>query len=152
MVRDVDTTRTRVIVRTAVALGVLVAVNSAVGHEQKGSLGRDAGATDQYQVICTVGESSGEPHHLAMSVLDRTAGPAMISVQVSKGFAATNTTDTVGGDAKYSAESVTIGGGGVYSVLVDKNGKGAQNYVLSFHCQDIDNIHAGTAIQTLQNQ
>ncbi|MFO1419107.1 MAG: hypothetical protein U1E83_10615 [Methylotetracoccus sp.] len=152
MIRELDTTRTSVIVKAAMALGVLATANPAVGHEQKGSLGRDPGATDQYQVICTVGEGSGDPHHLTMSVLDRTAGPAMVSVQVSKGFAATNTTDFIGGDTKFSTESVTVGGGGVYGVLVDKNGKGAQNYALSLHCQDIDNIHAGTAVQTLQNQ
>jgi hypothetical protein len=134
---------------------VLFAARPSLAHTQNGSLGAAAGATDLYHVTCA-DDGSGPPGSLRMQVLD--ASPVAVpsvSVQVNRGSELANTTDPVDGDTASSPVVWVNGGAGLYEVLVDKSGPGAENYTLTFHCvtgQDGTGLHTGTSISTRQNQ
>jgi hypothetical protein len=55
-------------------------------------------------------------------------------VQILRGTAATNATDTTDGDAGFSPLAFVNGGAGVYLVFVDKTGAGAESYTLRYQC------------------
>lgn len=125
---------------------------SVWAHDQNGSLGKSAGATDLYQVSCST-DSGGDSDHLNVQVLDSApAASPMVSVQVQKGAAAANSTDPKDGDTAYSPEVSVTGGNGAYTVMVNKTASGAENYALEYHCQAKNGNHTGTAIVPLQNQ
>lgn len=125
---------------------------SAWAHDQSGSLGKSAGATDLYQVTCST-DSGGDSDHLNIQVLDSApAASPMVSVQVQKGASAANSTDAKDGDTAYSPLVSAKGGNGAYNVLVNKTASGAENYKLEYHCQAKDGEHTGTSIFVLQNQ
>jgi hypothetical protein len=140
------------LVLLALALG---GASVAAAHTQNGSLGADASATDFYQVNCS-DDGSGTPGSLVLEVLDAAPVAApLVSVQIRKGSLLTNTTDAVDGDSSWSPLVFLNGGGGVYDVLVDKSGAGAESYSLDYHCVTGANgggVHTGTSIQVRQNQ
>jgi hypothetical protein len=127
----------------------------ALAHTQNGSLGAGAGATDLYHVTCS-DDGSGPPGSLRMQVLDASPAAApYVSVQVNRGAQLASTTDPVDADTSSSSIVWVNGGAGVYEVLVDKSGPGAENYTLTFHCvtgPDGEGLHTGTSISTRQNQ
>jgi hypothetical protein len=123
----------------------------ALAHTQTGALGRSANATDLYLVECST-DVGGTTARLRARVLSRKSGLPLVSVQTHKGSVATNRTDAVGGNPKFSTAGNNFGGDGQYLVLVDKAGKGAVTYTIDFHCQAGDGSHTGTDITTLQNQ
>ena len=133
----------------------LLGARSASAHGQNGSLGGAAAATDYYQVTCS-DDGGGPPASLAMQVLD--AAPVatpLVSVQVKRGSLLTNTTDPVDGDGSRSPLVAVNGGAGVYEVVVDKTGSGAEAYALEFHCvtgPDGTGFHTGTTITIRQSQ
>jgi len=112
----------------------LAVAGGARANTQPGSLGADASAAAYYQVTCS-DDGRGAPASLTVAVQDTTpAGAPLVSVQVQKGSAARNATDTSDGDATFSPAAFVNGGAGVYHVFVDKTAAGAESFVLSFQC------------------
>ena len=136
----------------ALALG---GASVASAHTQAGSLGAAASATDSYQVTCS-DDGSGAPASLIVQILDASPAAApLVMVQAQKGTELVNSTDPGDADADPSPEAFVNGGAGVYNVLVDKTGAGAESYTLTYHCYTGPNgtgIHTGTTLTTLQNQ
>jgi hypothetical protein len=143
----------------AAALCALVAgaAGSAAAHTQTGSLGAEAAATDYYEVTCS-DDGSGPPASLILQVTDTgAAGDPLVSVQGHKGSLLTSSTDPTDDEATPAASPLVFvnGGAGVYEVLVDKSGAGAETYTLTYHCHTGANgggVHTGTSIVTRQNQ
>jgi hypothetical protein len=140
----------------------LVVLLLALGHApsagadtQTGTLGSTASATDFYQVTCT-DDGGGPPGQMVMQVRDEApASAAIVSVQVHKAGLLVNSTDPAEGDTAFSPLVMVNGGAGVYEVLVDKSGAGAEGYTLNFHCLVGTNgagMHTGTTITAVQNQ
>jgi hypothetical protein len=148
--------------RAGLFAGLLLA--AAVGpfdaraHEQNGSLGSAASATDFYQVTCSQDEGGPPPTLLLLQVLDSSSapspeGPALVAVQGQKGTLAANSTDLGGGDATASPAITLAGGAGVYDVLVYKTEAGSDGYTLTYHCFSQGQAeHTPTTITTRQNQ
>jgi hypothetical protein len=141
---------------TAVCALLACLAGSATAHEQTGSLGADAAATDYYEVTCS-DDGSGPPASLIVQVTDTGAnGDPLVSVQAHKGSQFANTTDPADDDDTTPSPLVFVNGtAGVYEVLVDKSDAGAETYRLSFHCQTGANgggVHTGTSIAIRQNQ
>ena len=110
-----------------------------------GSLEVDAEATDFFEVTCS-DAGNGAPASLVVSIEDTAplAAPLM-SEQIVKGNAATNTTDPVDGDAVESSDVFVDGGAGTYDVFVDKTESGVESYVLRFACMT---GAGGTGVET----
>jgi hypothetical protein len=149
------------------AAGALLALLAAAGwpadadaHDQGGSLGIAASATDFYQVTCSQDPEPGSPVPalLFLQVLDTSSAPnpeapALVAVQGQKGSLAANSTDPVGGDASASPGIMLSGGAGVYDVLVYKTEAGSDAYTLTYHCLTADLAdHTPTSISPKQNQ
>lgn len=128
----------------------------ASAHEQSGSLGTGAGATDLYQVSCyNDGSGTGATSHLATSVVaGYLAAGIKVSVRTQKGSKATNTTDPINGDSVSSPFVYNAGGDGVYYMTVGKSAATIvpRSYNISFHCQNSSGGHTGTSWVMLQNQ
>jgi hypothetical protein len=127
------------------------AASVSADNLNNGTLGAAASSTDFYQVTCDTGTGQ-----LVMSIRDETpANAAFVSVQVHKGQLLSNVTDALEGDMLFSPIIQVNGGSGVYEVLVDKSGAGAEGYSLTYHClagTDGTGIHTGTTISAVQNQ
>ncbi|HUK63764.1 MAG TPA: hypothetical protein VLV15_10525 [Dongiaceae bacterium] len=138
---------------SALALSTVPSASSA--HTQNGSLGAPAEATDYYQVTCS-DDGSGPPVSLIVQVLESSpAGAPLVSAQVRRGTTLVNTTDPIDGDGSPSPFVSLNLGTGVYDVLVDKSGVGAETYILTYHCYtgpDGTGTHTGTSLQSWQNQ
>lgn len=135
---------------TAAMLVPAAWIGAASAHDQIGELGGKAGATDIWEAQC-----SGGSAYLAVQVRDALPRKApKLSVQVHKDRLAANATDPQDGDEGYSPEIRVYGGDGIYTVLVDKTGKAAENYFLEYHCESGSNPpqHTGTTITPYQNQ
>lgn len=143
--------------KVAVTASLLISVvytSIASAHDQGGSLGAAAGATDMYQITCyDAQDGTGPSEHLRVSVID--AAPVAVprvSAQVTKWGWALNTTDAVDGNTAYSPEIRFYGGDGSYLVAIDKSAAGSENYNITYHCQGKTGLHTGTYIYPLQNQ
>ncbi len=138
---------------TVSLLGVLVYTASASAHNINGALGKAAGATDYYQVEC-FDDGTGPADRLLVEIKDLAPVAApLISVQVTKGAIAKNTTDIVDGNATYSPTLTVNGGNGSYYLIVDKTAAKAETYNLQVHCETSDDQHTGTSEPALlQNQ
>lgn len=139
----------------AASLAAIVGYSDiAPAHSVSGSLSTTAGATDFYQVTCD-DDGNGPPAYLVTSIL-ATSATALphVSVQDRKDTTTTvtNSTDPTNGDTSYSPEARLNGGGGLYNVLIDKDGAGTQSYTFQFHCITADGTHTGTNIVSVQNQ
>jgi hypothetical protein len=122
-------------------------------HSLSGGLGSRAQATDLYRVTCFAEDGGPATGHLRMRLRDNMPKKKpVVSFQIQKGFVATNSTDAVDGNVKYSRWANNHGGDGVYHVLVDKTSAGAETYTLEFHCVSSTGIHTGTETVQLQNQ
>lgn len=140
------------IVTVTALLATMSYVGTAFAHSVNGALKAGASAVDVYQSTCSK-DTAGATGKFLTKVKAAKAG-VLVSVQVSKGKLASHTTDLKGGDAAYSPDAIIKGGGeGVYTILVDKSGAGAMNYVLDAHCQTASGGHSGqTEPVQVQNQ
>jgi hypothetical protein len=126
----------------------------ASAHTQTQALGKDAGATDIYQVTCATGDDTSG--RLEVAVLNTTASSPLLNVLIEKDGLSSSATDPVSGDSGVSAysplASVTAGDG-PYTVTLDKTGAGSLNYSMEFHCKTGSGQHTGddTSIVILQN-
>jgi len=138
-----------------VALLAAFGPTRASAHTLTGTLGSDASATDYFQIICS-DDHSGPPQSLFVQVRDDPpANAALVSVQAQRGPLLVNSTDPVEGDSTPSPGVSVNGGGGVYDVLIDKSGAGAESYTLTFHCMTGPNgtgVHTGTDSINVQDQ
>ncbi len=133
-------------------LSVLGYAGSASAHDQSGTLGVAATATDYYQVSC-YDDGNGSAQKLAVQIKDAAPVAApIVSIQVVKGRKASNSTDAVDGNAAYSPLLNITGGDGDYNVTVSKTAAGAETYTFQFHCVTSGGDHTGTDIAVLQNQ
>jgi hypothetical protein len=128
---------------------------TAAAHDETGTLGAAASATDYWEVTCT-SEVGVVPDRLSVRVAD-TGGVAapMVSVQAHKGLLLAQSTDPVDNDGNPSPEVFVNGGAGLYEVLVDKSGAGAESYTLTVHCQDVTPttiVHTPTTTALQQDQ
>jgi hypothetical protein len=112
-----------------ILLAGLGTAGPALAHEDEQSLGTAASATDYFKVNCAAGTQLLRTQLMVTSV----GGPA-VSVQTLKGKKATNTTDLLNGDNAYSPAVENTSKAGIYHVLVNKNGEGAVDYLIQFHC------------------
>ncbi|HTO05566.1 MAG TPA: hypothetical protein VMR86_00775 [Myxococcota bacterium] len=146
---DAALTRPRAAIFSLALLAVLGRAASADGATQTGILASDAAAVDYYQVTCS-DDGSGAPASLAVQVQETSPAVApLVSLQVQKAFAATNTTDPAGADTGASPLVALNGGAGAYDVFVDKSGAGLCGYALSVQCKtgtDGSGSNTGTAI------
>lgn len=138
---------------TASLLGVFGYAGCAAAHDINGALGKAAGATDYYQVEC-FDDGTGPTDHLIVEIKDLAPVAApMVSVQVTKGKIAKNTTDAVDGNATYSPIINIKAGNGIYYLTVDKTAANAETYNLQVHCETSGDQHTGTNEPVLlQNQ
>jgi len=141
----------RNLVATTALLAGLTGTPSALAQPLFETLGTGAGATDRYTVTCGAGT-----FRLSGTVTDLVpATPSLVSMQFSKGSGATNTTDFSDGPLANPAPSAvanTIGGGpGDYTVLVDKAGGGAENYMMDVECKDINYAPLPTTVLLTQD-
>lgn len=126
-------------ITTAALLAALNYADMALAHTIPDSLGAAAGAVDAFQTTCKP-NAAGKTAQLVTRVKAAKKTP-LVSVQAFKGKVASHSTDAVGGNAAYSPAVKTSAGDGVYTVLVDKSGAGAINYVLDVHCQTLTGAH-----------
>jgi hypothetical protein len=122
---------------------VYTGVTSA--HDQPGSLGSAAEATDMYLVTCTA-EDDVTTDHLVVKVIGNSSGPR-VSAQVFKEEAALNT--TYGVDI---GDKALRRGDGYYTLIVNKSAAGTATYLIAYHCQSASIDHTITDIQPLQDQ
>ena len=98
--------------------------------------------------ITCFNDGAGPTSYLMARVRDNSAAvPGMVvSLQLLKGQRTTSTSDTVSGNADYSAFAVLTGGDGVYTLLMNKTLAGARSFDLEWHCMTAGNDHTGTEI------
>lgn len=131
-------------VLTTVSLLISVLhIGIASAHDQAGSLGAAAEATDMYLATCSAEPDSTD--HLSVQIASA-SGPK-VSAQVFKEERALNTTYGVDIGSK-----VLSGGDGYYTLIVDKSAAGDASYLISYHCQGESGVHTQTDIVPIQNQ
>ena len=98
----------------------LFGIGQVSAHDINGALGKTAGATDYYQVDC-FDDGNGATAYLIVEIKDLppVVSP-MVSVQVTKGKLARNTTDAVDGNAAFAPIVNLPGGNGSYFLTVEK--------------------------------
>lgn len=119
-------------------------------HDQGGTLGADASATDYYQVNCL--DDSGKLFFNAQNVSAPGSAPLNAQIVKQDQNLYMSTTDNIGGDSQSSPSLTAVGGSGNYSVIVDKSGAGKVKYTFDFHCEKLDGTHTGTDIFKVQDQ
>ena len=113
-------------------------------HSLSGSLGNAAGAVDFYQVTCS-DDGNGPPSYMVTSVESTITAPTpRVTVQARVNESASNTTDPTNGDGNASPSGKLTAGGGLYNILLYKDGAGVQNYALEYHCITAKGVHTGT--------
>jgi hypothetical protein len=115
----------------------------ATAHDQSGSLGAPAKATDMYLVTCSdFGDGSGATEHLYLQISG--FGPGLkVSAQVFKDGKALNST------AGVVVGKALNGGDGDYTVTVNKSAAGNATYGISYHCESKSGGHTDTTIRQL---
>jgi hypothetical protein len=139
--------------QSILAVMLLLAAGSAAAHTETSGLGKDAGATDLFQVTCN-DDGNGAPAYLATYIRGATTNKKapLVSVQAFRDKQATNATDLKGGDATYSPIVKNNGGPGEYIMMVNKTKTGTVAYGVEYHCFTKADVHTGTEITTLQDQ
>ncbi len=101
-----------------------------------------------YASITCFDDGNGPASYLTARVRDNSAPLAgmVVSLQLLKGSRAISVSDTVSGDANYSAFVSLPGGNGVYSLLLNKSLAGARSFDLEWHCMTAGDVHTGTDI------
>lgn len=138
----------------ALVLAALGTPATGWAHDQSGTLGKPAAATDFYVVLCS-NDGSGPPS--SVSVQLAAGGPAtapLVSVQVQlpDQAIAKSATDPVNGDAGASDPIQIAAGNALYYVTIGKAGPGKVAYSLAYHCLTAGNEHTGTDLSSLQDQ
>ena len=106
----------------------LLPADLAPAHDQGGSLGTTASATDYYEISC-FDDGSGAPGSLQLRILDSSPGSLpQVSVQIQRGLSLASVSDEITPDIVPSPWIYSNEGAGVYHVLVDKTGTGAKVY------------------------
>lgn len=121
-----------------------------LAHDQSGTLGVDASATDYYKVNCS--GSSGKLFFNAQNVSAPGSAPLNAQIVKQDQNLYMSTTDNVGGDQQSSPSLTAVGGSGKYSVIIDKSGAGKVKYAFDFHCETLDGVHTDTDIFKVQDQ
>ncbi|BAW80170.1 hypothetical conserved protein [Candidatus Nitrosoglobus terrae] len=130
---------------------------NAVAHDQVGSLGEDASATDYYLVMCST-SPGGETGLLRTQILDATttAGGGKISVvsqfQNETMIKAATASDPNRLDDQPGPAAILPGANGAFNVFVHKLKEGPKNYQLTYHCMTSEGSHTGTSLTTIQDQ
>lgn len=136
-------------------VAALLPAGRAPAHDQGGSLGTGASATDYYEISC-FDDGAGAPGSLEIRIRDASPGSLPhVSAQVQRGLSLASVSDTLVADIVPSPSIHSNEGAGVYDVLVDKSGPGAKFYQLTYHCwtgPDGTGVHTGSALVTRQNQ
>jgi hypothetical protein len=131
-------------------------------HTQSGALGRKnfkVGGTDKFLVRC-FNDNAGKPDHLSLHVFDLPPrNPAKVSIRAifpATGAATVISTDNIDSDRFPSPEVSLSGGAGLYQMNISRNRstiKGAEVYLVEFHCETAAGAHTGTTEpQMIQNQ
>ncbi|MGZ4954202.1 MAG: hypothetical protein ACXV8Q_03740 [Methylobacter sp.] len=142
-----------------ISASLLVAVgyaNFALAHNAGGPIdagSNNASATDLAAVSC-FDDGSGTPSRLFAQIKDMSAPvPGLLtSFHIYKGTQMTTTTDTVSGDANYSAGVSLNGGPGTYYISVSKTDAGVRIFDIIYHCLTSGGDHTGTDISVFQVQ
>lgn len=135
-----------ILARILFTLAITGFASIASAHNEAGSLGDDATATDIYLVYC---EEGTERLEASIADTDPDMTP-LVSVTISKTGSATST-DPIDSDGEYSPAIQLAEGDGQYALTVSKSDFGAENYDVQFHCM-AGGIHTETIIQMIQNQ
>lgn len=125
-------------------------------------------ATEVWQLECNQSlasgaESTSAAAKMVISIQDGNPGSSLVGVTLFKKPAtplpatfdnrlAQTTIDTAGGtttavsvaDRAYSTEVSVPGGEGIYYATVFHTGTGVETYNVTFHCEDVNNVHSGT--------
>lgn len=133
----------------AAAVFAIGLASVASADTRPGTLGDAASASDYYQITCS-DDGSGAPASLSVQIQDGApVATPVVSVQVKRANAATNSSDATDGDAGSSPLAFVNGGAGAYDVFVDKTSTGTEAYVLTYLCMTGTNgsgVRTGTAI------
>ncbi|MGZ5052945.1 MAG: hypothetical protein ACXWF8_12745 [Methylobacter sp.] len=148
-------------------LAILSYSQETLSHSQSGALadnpnqllGNTAGTVDYYQVTCSTDSSGTAPDGLITRIRDLTPGALpKVSVHAQKdgatmqGYIASTSTDETDNDANFSSWGVVVGGPGVYTVLVTKEGNGNETYNMEAHCMTYGGVETGTDLLLIQDQ
>lgn len=157
----------KIFLKNAVAASLLLATGYAEiasAHDLSGELGLAAGATDLYQITCSLYADTTPSARLETSITagadpSNTRYPVIplgvkVSVRAQRLFKATNVTDGKNNDGLGSPFASTNSGDGVYYVTVGKSARTLMpvHYSLAYHCKTAANDHADTSHAQLQNQ
>jgi hypothetical protein len=125
----------RAIASAALALVLATCVaDMGAADTGSGALAAEPAAADLIRVSC-FDDGSGAPASLVAQISDELPVESpLVSVQILKASAATNTTDPVDGDGLPSPLVFVDGGAGDYEAFVDKSGSGVENYLLTLQC------------------
>ncbi|CAB1275102.1 hypothetical protein [Candidatus Nitrosacidococcus tergens] len=136
-----------------VILFTLGVTTQVIAHDQTGTLGEDAAASDYFLVQCS-SDQGGATGKLELSIYDGTTtqgGGKISAVGVFNETVAT-ASDPNRLDDQPGAKAAVIGSNGAYNVFVHKLKNGVKNYKLTYHCKSAEGGHTGTALQTIQDQ
>lgn len=150
-----------------ICLGLAIYSQETLSHSQSGALadnpgqllGNTANTVDYYQVTCSSDGSGTAPDGLITRIKDLTPGALpRVSVHAQKdganlpGYIASTSTDETDNDANFSPWGVVVGGPGIYTVLVTKEGNGSEAYNMEAHCMTYGGVETGTDISLIQDQ
>lgn len=117
------------------------------------------GATDIGDVTCFQDEASPSQNpsdHLFLQIKSNTGGSNIISATAITGNKAVTVTDTVGGDAAGTPMVLKLPTpvqSASFKIMIYHTDAVAQDYLLTYHCEDALGVHTGTVELTLtQNQ
>ena len=150
----------RYLIISALFVIAKVILQPSHAHDLEANLSEAGGesATDLYSIVCFNDPQSSQEitHHLSVTVRNNVKTDSLLSVVVYKKTATAgiskSATDPKGGDYETSPEILLAGGEGEYLAFVHHSANTPQGYLLKYHCQDAQNNHTGTTIQTLQNE
>ncbi|CAH9017696.1 hypothetical protein [Candidatus Nitrosacidococcus sp. I8] len=140
-----------------IGLFILGTSIQATAHNQIGSLGDPADATDYYMVQCSTDEG-GTTGQLYLQIFDGTTTQGGGKVSVVGEFPAGNIATTASDPDRFSpmpggpSSLLKPGTDGTYNMFVHKLKEGVKQYNVTYHCQSSEGAHTGTSILTIQDQ
>ncbi|WP_347986720.1 hypothetical protein [Methylomonas sp. AM2-LC] len=148
------------ILTLTILLCTLTYTTLCYAHDFEGNLTAQAGAgaTDLFSISCSNAEENATEttHHLYVTIRNNVKSNDPLSVVVYKkgdsNGLSKSVSDAIGGDYTPSPGLLLPGGNGDYLVFVHHNSDTPLTYLLQYHCQDSNNQHTGTDIQSLQNE
>lgn len=117
-------------------------------HDEIGSLGEAASATNIYVIDC-----DSENTHVSFDMFTNLPKSSPTDIVVSAELIGSENTVTVSSPNHIRTPSADIQSVGMM-VLVNKNKRGKANFTMQFHCMTASGYHdpAGTSIKPVQNQ